>query len=411
MMNSKFNSHLIENGSYLIRSIFFLISQMLNSGSQYILLIIIFLSFSCNQKQQTGDGSKPFNLEPSGSLAINIDSKTSIHNYFYDSFKIQDKEFLGIINRNTNSIQIYSIDERKLYETIKFDEAGPNGFPKLRAFRFINPDSIFIVNLYAKNLWLVDIEGRIKKKYIAQKNGKSLFNLGTAFYTGVKPLFFKNKLYLQTYSKEVNSSDPSFFAEDNLIEIEIDLKNETWRYIDMHYPPLYGGNVWAGDVSRDMGEDGEIVYSFAADHNINSFNLSSGVFNSFNAKSDFVAQIEPLMANDDEAFTRYFLETPRYTNIIYDKYRKVYYRFVRHAMASINPATGRMNTHDNASFSIMILDSLFNKLGETDIDETIHQINSFFVTKDGLFISNTNPNNPALKEDELSFTLFKLELK
>jgi|GEM_PF-4087007 len=331
---------------------------MLKNCIIYFYFGVLFIVSSCqrhqtentkDQRHQTENTkeSASARLIPSGIITFNIDQETSFNNYFYDAFTINGEDVLGLVNRNANGVQVYSLTDGKLHKKFKFQESGPDGFPRLRAFTFINPDSIFIINLYAKNLWLVDIDGKIKRKFNAlNDNGKPLFNLGAAFYTGVKPLFYKNRLYIQSYSKDVNSSDLTFFDQDNKTEIEIDLESENWKYVNIHYPPFYKGNLWVGDISRDLGKDGKLVYSFGADSNIITYNLADKRSEVFDAQSNFIGNIMPLVKTDDEAaVARYFLEIPRYTNLVYDKYRDVYYRFVRHELESINLTTGSRNTY------------------------------------------------------------------
>ena len=378
-----------------------------------IFLVILWITCSCEQKKQTEStktGSvNTHTLATDSTLAFDIDKKTSLNNYFYDVLNIDGEEFLALINRNINGIQIYSIADRKLYKKIQFPEEGPDGFPRLRAFTFVNPDSIFIVSLYAKDLWLVDIDGQIKKKYNAQNQGQPLFNLGAGFYSGVKPIYFNGKLYIHAFSKAVDSFNLAFFEPDNKIEIEIDPRNETWNYLDIGFPPLYEGNLWIGDISRDVGKDGTLVYSSAVNPEVTTYSLVDKKADAHKADSRFINNIEPLLVSGDQnAMSRYFVETPRYTSLAYDKYNDVYYRFVRHELPTVDPKTGQRTEHDDAPFSIIILDSSFNQLGETKMEDLKHNMNAYFITKDGLYISNTNPKNPDLNEDVLSFTLFKL---
>ena len=92
-----------------------------------------------------------------------------------------------------------------------------------------------------------------------------------------------------------------------------------------------------------------------------------------------------------------------FKNIIYDKYRKVYYRFFQPA-CEVSPnenITDLMKT--GKKFSIMILDKDFKVIGETLSPENIYIPVMFFILKDGLYISDNNFQNPEFNENVLSF--------
>ncbi len=381
--------------------------------------VILILLSACDQKYKNAEESaneKPSNipythkLAPAETLVFDIDQETSVNNFFYDAFTLNDVEYMGLMNRNNNSLQIYSIPERSLYAKIKFDQEGPESFPKFGAFKVISSDSILILNQYGKNLWLVDIKGNVRKKYDIKNLDGPLFSLGITFYTGIKPLLIGDKLYIKSQSIMVDNLQLEFFEKSNKREIEIDLKNETWKFVDVSYPSQYQGNLWRFDISRDLGKDGNIIYSFAIDSDLQEYNPINWTPTAHPAKSDFVGSINPMTKTEDqEEMAKYFLETPKYTNLVYDKHRDVYYRFVSHGISTVNSVTGDRNTYDDTSFSIIILDSSFNKIGETKVEDKKYQINCYFVTEKGLFISNANPKNAELNEDKLSFTLFALQ--
>ena len=93
---------------------------------------------------------------------------------------------------------------------------------------------------------------------------------------------------------------------------------------------------------------------------------------------------------------------------MYDKYRDVYYRKVRHPYelkANESPfedPTGR-------EFSIIIFDKDLNIIGETKIPGNKYLYKMSFVGRDGLYISENNEANPEFDEDKLVFACFKLE--
>lgn len=59
-------------------------------------------------------------------------------------------------------------------------------------------------------------------------------------------------------------------------------------------------------------------------------------------------------------------------------------------------------------FSILILGSDLNVIGETLFDKDKFLSDNAFITEEGLYLSKNHPDNPELKEDYLSFALFEL---
>ena len=95
-----------------------------------------------------------------------------------------------------------------------------------------------------------------------------------------------------------------------------------------------------------------------------------------------------------------------FTEIIYDKYRNVYYRF-------FYPGIEIDKTDDNLAskanhfekMSILILDEKLNKIGETFFDNKL-RFYSNFITKEGLFVCS---NLPQEKSENIKYTLLELK--
>ncbi|GHT70444.1 hypothetical protein AGMMS50239_38830 [Bacteroidia bacterium] len=101
--------------------------------------------------------------------------------------------------------------------------------------------------------------------------------------------------------------------------------------------------------------------------------------------------------------------TPCYGNMIYDKYRNIYYRL---AYPKVELEDGvdyiSLTSQGRKKFSIIILDEKFNIIGETLFPEYTYNSTVLFVHQDGLYICNNHPKNPEFNEDILSFQCFEL---
>ena len=67
-----------------------------------------------------------------------------------------------------------------------------------------------------------------------------------------------------------------------------------------------------------------------------------------------------------------------------------------------------LSLYGRKNFSIIILDKVFNKVGETMFPDYTYNSNIMFVHEDGLYISDSHYLNPNFSDDELSLKLFKI---
>lgn len=101
-------------------------------------------------------------------------------------------------------------------------------------------------------------------------------------------------------------------------------------------------------------------------------------------------------------------EQPVYGNILYDKYRNVSYRFA-YLASEVNKNVPFELLFSKKRFSIIILDSDFQKIGETVFPQNTYALALFFLNKDGLHLSENNIYNPEASNDLLVFRYFSLE--
>ena len=106
---------------------------------------------------------------------------------------------------------------------------------------------------------------------------------------------------------------------------------------------------------------------------------------------------------DPEEEIEYFRENTTYANVLYDKYRELYYRIVEKS----TPMPGVNLSNKAKKLSVMILSRDFDTLGETDLAESFDAgfRYSAFVSEEGLNIQLLT------SEDELSFATYSIETR
>ena len=128
-----------------------------------------------------------------------------------------------------------------------------------------------------------------------------------------------------------------------------------------------------------------------------------------NGKSRYLKSIRPRVyeANGFD-WLRESKGGPKYHNIMYDKYRDVYYRiaeFPYEFKANESP----FDDPKGREFSVIVFDKDFNIIGETKFPGNKYFYKMSFVGRDGLYISENNLANPEFDENKLVFACFKLE--
>ena len=372
--------------------------------------MITAISCSDHKTKSLDEQKRPeysYSLQKSSTINIPIDESTSFtsNNFYYHIFG--EEEFLITQNKFKNSIQAYSLGKRQKVLEISIPRDGPNSIKQLRGFTFVNFDSIYVYdNLTLSNAILVDSSGSRKPANLTLSD--RFFN--HASMTKSPSYFYDGDLYFFKFPNR--ALDESLFDEEVPFEYVHNVHSNIGKMVSFSWPDIYKGKNWGGILtipSRTMNLSGELIYSFGIDPHIYRLNQNGDV-QKYLARSDYLSgRTNPLEKNASfEKLDEHFMNENYYGNIIYDKYRNVYYRY---AGLKMNPrnADGSIRSSRMKPFSIIILNSEFKKVGETLL-EPIEEffIRDWFVTKEGLMISANNIQNPQISEDYIDVKLFFL---
>lgn len=178
------------------------------------------------------------------------------------------------------------------------------------------------------------------------------------------------------------------------------------------YPPTYLKHHW-GEESRTYRlprytvHDDKIIVSFAASHDLQIYSMDTKNYKYSYAGSDEIKQIKPfsvvkdIVSNDGKVF-EWYMTSPSYEGIVYDKYRDVFYRIFRLPMREPYTPTIRYNSKP---VGVIILDSQLNYVGETVLPEDKYSPYNVFIDENGL--------NMQVKDEEgdverMKFAVLKL---
>ena len=190
-----------------------------------------------------------------------------------------------------------------------------------------------------------------------------------------------------------------------------DLHKKKLGWTELRYPSIFNK-----DEIDYILYDPEISYTYTGKEVVVSLGQYDSIFVSsdfkhkkaYNAKSHYLPHVRPVSQNLQIDLFKTIHDRglqPHYHHLMYDKYRKVFYRFALMPDDNIKPFSN--NPHQ--SFSIIILNKDYEIIGETKFPGNTYAHHLCFVGKKGLYISENNENNPQFDENKLVFRCFTLQ--
>lgn len=376
-----------------------------------ILICILFLC-SCQKKSKN---KYIYNIiETEKRIEIPIDSETNIYTRAMHHFIDNGIEYISIENsdniKDYNTINFYRLDTKSLSHKIKIAKEGDNGVPRFSGHGVCNLDNIFLSGFGTSILYQINRNGKIKKKYNYSVTSKQEYTTDNDFNSLVyKPLIILgNKVYLMQYPVPPNANEKQLLNTSLSLEIDT-LTNETIK-LPLTYPALWkeGKGMGLNPHCSRIYDGKQFVYAFRMNDNIitTTDHITS---KTYPIKSKYISKLntEGFSKNlSFKDFEKRVDEQAVYGNIIYDKYRNVYYRFA-YPECKIDK-TYYEYIFCRKEFSIIIIDENFNIIGETLFPAKKYAPGLFFVNKDGLYISENNVENSNTSEDKLIFRCFSI---
>ncbi|SFF09242.1 DUF4221 family protein [Thermoflexibacter ruber] len=310
-----------------------------------------------------------------------------------------DTSYLAYLNEQTGIIYLYNIENPKSVKQIAFLEKEKY-FSKIHGMYIHSLDSIFIHNGY--RLFLANGKGHIIRNYSLIDKSAYSVSSNPSIGTLTPAKLIGDTLYISAMPDK-DFYNPKYFESEEL-KILLNVKDGRFRYT-FSYPNSYQGYIWGTNLAYFFHTYNEntnnFVYSFSIDEKIYVTNHKNSL-KSFYAGSKSFTNSMPMttLTKDFQEQFEYYLSQPSYFAIYYDKYRKLYYRIAHH------PAKEEdiISKSYIKQASIIILDSSFNKIGETLLPKYDFTETMCFINKDGLYIAKPNKND----ENTLSFVLLKV---
>ena len=380
---------------------------------------IVFL-LSCTSSKDNNPVQYVKSLVESKKITLPIDENTYYLSLSIFQFEEDDKEYLlfGNFEKKQHEILIYDMESQDLHKRIPLEKEGPNGIPAIcGCIPYFDSKTFLISQHNAGRVTIADGEGNVLRYYNMRQSAKrnalwadSRFGISFFYapsFTKDSIVYFSNLFFIR---ERLNHEDWKTLPMFN----SLNLKNGHVGTLPINYP-----DIFEDDVKVPAGGG----YNFTYDYNYKEGRLVCSLtgYDSImvsddlkqvrwhNGKSRYLKSIRPRVyeANGFD-WLRESKGGPKYHNIMYDKYRDVYYRiaeFPYEFKANESP----FDDLKGREFSVIVFDKDFNIIGETKFPGNKYFYKMSFVGRDGLYISENNLANPEFDENKLVFACFTLE--
>lgn len=307
--------------------------------------------------------------------------------------------FYVILDENT--LHWFDVKTNKLLRTNQIDNCGNlnnySGF-------LCKGDTTFVYNYTQKMVYMLDSSFKTIRYWNVINDDSNKNTFDPEALTDSPILYFQDRVILSGTKLGLLKKGEKKYS----VSCNINISNNNIIY-GVNYPDQYlegdFGGVYFNTIYHVLGDDNNCLYSFPADHYVYSYSTDFSSYRKFYMGSRYTPTINSSDCNslelikDKDLRIKYFISQHSYSNLLYDPYRKVYYRIAQH------PLIGWERGAFPKPFSIIVMDINGDLISETPIQTDYKELNlhNMHVTKDGLLIQiNTQDENV------IEFALFKL---
>lgn len=342
---------------------------------------------------------------------FHLDSETAPRPVYIQMFKDNSgTELFTFFNSYNKSIYIYDYLSSTYIKSIHYDNEGANGILRPIGYYIKNMDSIFVFDMMKIEVALTDSLGNVRDRISLKNSSDNNWALYYPQYSisTINPFIERQgRLILTGFAP---FAIPVENIDDFLFTASIDLKTNQIEYHYKYPKELYGYNYnWEGGLATMvypcLSHDDRFIFSFPVSHDLYFYDFKSEKSTKLYAGSNFANTIHSIdheqRRTPNELIIENYMREDMYGAIIYDPYRRIYYRFL---LQGIPDAMIGMPT-DEKPVDVIIMDENFNYLGETiiGIEKEWNWTNSF-VTREGLNIEYISSED--IDEEYLTFKIF-----
>ncbi|WP_373396815.1 DUF4221 family protein [Algoriphagus halophilus] len=296
-----------------------------------------------------------------------------------------------------------------MIKELTFEQEGEQGL-RMDYFHVQTLDSILIFPSTGNEIVLTDTSGHVKNKIkVKSPEGYAGLFLHNSYYLS-PPQISGNRLIGRVRGmvrpNEINQEQLNSMS----LLMSVNLKDESISLLPFGFPEDYLENGQKQLEFSILKNGDQTVVSFMGDHKIYFKGSEEETWQSKICKSSFLDESMPTFPKDIDSrgYNTYALATSRYESLVFDPFRKVYYRFAYPTIQIESDEKLRSLRTNPGPFVIMVMDRDFNILTERKFDAGRYFPSNYFVGEKGLYLSTNHPENPEAKEDFLNFELLEL---
>ncbi len=357
------------------------------------IIIIIVSAYCCNTISEKSFSSSDYqNKILPVNHYLNRYYNPALYKYFFDE---QNKtEYFAWYNEKDSSIDFSNVNDTIITHSFKMHKS----LTKFSDFAPYSLDSIIIFN-YPKDFYILSKNGKyfyeVKDSIPVYQNQ---FELNTLV---LYPLtIIDNSIFVYNFPAEVLDNPNKFkkyFSTPR--DTRLTIKNNKMKISGVYgkYPDYYtNNNNYVYSPVRTVGENAKLIYSFDDSEDIFIYDIQSGKYETKKLEAPFFEKnqvFEKSKNSDFNYIAKYYTENDRFVNIIYDRYRNLYYRILSKRIKYENN-DGTINRAQDKPFSILIYDNKFNFIKELSFPSRKYDFTTIYATKDNvkLFTSNEYEN-------------------
>ena len=380
----------------------------------FAFLQAIFFVTACTDKPQD-TSANTYTLEYAGSIAYPLDSITA-HDPLNIGLNPWNDSIFYLTNRDMGRVHFYNAYTQEKIGYWHFTSDPRNNLTGSLGIFLIGKDSLMVVKRpLVLNLFSAfenDVIHKTEVELPKYDERRTLRNTSVAGF--VRPIRESDSTIIIKLTPAINaqqSINPSYTLADFTFLVRLNIYNGVFEDLPLKYPESskYVISYFITPVYMTEAEDyfvvgfvhDPILYKVAKPmgHLLGTYSIPS-IYNVDFSRSNEISV---------EKYNEFREKNYGYFQIVYDPYRRVFYRQVLHPNHDFEIGTRYFSTMDRpAGFSVMIFDEEFKKLGEVDFPPKTYGYQAWYVGPEGLYISKSNYNNPEMREDFMDFDLFVL---
>ena len=397
------------------------------SRSFLISLFPFLILFSCQSEQKHSKNQaensrlfkKKIQLLESCEISLPLDTLIGFENSSICAFKHAGRNYVSILNIINPSIYIYDYGDKRLVHKIKLQNEGPDGIGKINSniSHFMNQlDTIYILNSWTKNLYVLNGSGRVIKKIpLESKNSELLANAYSSSANPIKKL--GDNLYLPLYPINPRAVDFDFTKIPTVLRLNLHTGQPEPAF---YLPEIYNSFFWGLTPFKYQSN---FIYLDSLNSFIFNFAIDPFLYEYVDGKlsgkhfvgTEYFKKIKPFSIklpsegkvgpDFDIKDKEYALTTPDFNFFLYDDKMGLFIR-----MAYIRPTLEQYKSGVTLPHcTLIVFDKNFNKLGETFLNGGIYRPDIFFFNEDGLHIARQDKY--SRNENVLTFSVFNISEK